>query len=64
MRELKEEEMELVRGGSLHLTGLAPKLVPGSGLSAIVPDSVLKQEMRTLEQLKVHTLMDQWDVNS
>lgn len=64
MRELKEEELTMVHGGRANLSGLSLELLADIGVHTLGPDSILKQEFRAMERRKVHTLMDQMDLNS
>lgn len=64
MRELQEDELDLVRGGKLTLAGLSMELLTGTDRQSIAPDTILKHEFKALERLPVHTLMDQMNVNS
>lgn len=64
MRELKEEELTMVHGGRAGFSGLSLELPADFGRHGVDPDSLLKPEFRAMERRKIHTLMDQMDLNS
>lgn len=64
MRELKEEELEMVRGGSAIPGSLPTDWYAALSQRTFTPENLMRKEVNALDKLKGHTLLDQLSSDS